>query len=293
MLRLKAQGVFNDSAFKKTTDILDVNPEFYTVWNYRRDIIVNHYMQSLGEEGLVDLFDKELLYNMAKFREFPKVYWIWNHRTWLLENHPRVNWENELLLVEKIHKLDPRNFHGWTYRRYIISHMEKDKDLTLQEFEYTTKMINANFSNFSALHNRTKLIPKLFERGLLINTTHAQFLTKELEYLHNAMYTDPDDQSVFIYLRWLLTSDIFVQNIPEEQYIEFLQQELETVKELNQLEKDDGKENSWCLQTVVTINQLIQGQTGEDKSEEITQCLKLLVDVDPLRRNRYIDLMKR
>ena len=32
-----------------------------------------------------------------------------------------------------------------------------------QEFEYTTRMTGSNLSNFSAWHNRSKLIPKLLD----------------------------------------------------------------------------------------------------------------------------------
>ena len=69
---------------------------------------------------------------------------------------------------------DSRNFHGWGYRRTVVSALESNAlhtedpstSMTETEFEYTTKMINSNLSNFSAWHNRSKLIPRLLdERG--------------------------------------------------------------------------------------------------------------------------------
>lgn len=291
LLQNKSNKVYTESMFHKTTEILNVNPEFYTMWNYRRDIITKHYVKTLSETALIKFFDDELMYNMAKFQRFPKVYWIFNHRVWVLENHPAVKWENELLLVAKIHKADPRNFHGWTYRRYIIGQMSKTQDLTIQEFDYTTRMINANFSNFSALHNRTKLIPVMFEKNLIADTP-VEFFKKELDYLHNAMFTDPEDQGVFLYLRWILTSDVFVKGISTVEYLEILKQELSLIHELNELEKGDGSENGWCLKSIVMIRGLIDGVIGhESNAQETKETLQRLIQLDPLRKNRYIDML--
>jgi geranylgeranyl transferase type-2 subunit alpha len=68
--------------------------------------------------------------------------------------------------------LDSRNFHGWGYRRTVIAALESNgldqgkpgvtdvagQSLVEEEFTYTTKMIETNLSNFSAWHNRSKLI---------------------------------------------------------------------------------------------------------------------------------------
>lgn len=32
---------YNIAALDKTTKLLDLNPEFYTIWNYRRSILVD------------------------------------------------------------------------------------------------------------------------------------------------------------------------------------------------------------------------------------------------------------
>ena len=78
-------------------------------------------------------------------------------------------WEQELGLAGKMLSLDSRNFNGWGYRRKVIAALERLSDqsggheqaMTESEFQYTTKMINSNLSNFSAWHNRSVLIPRL------------------------------------------------------------------------------------------------------------------------------------
>ena len=73
-------------------------------------------------------------------------------------------------MVSKLLDLDQRNFHGWHYRRFVVENMELEckNDTTLilkinlDEFNYTTLKIQKDFLNFSAWHNRTKLIPKIY-----------------------------------------------------------------------------------------------------------------------------------
>ena len=48
--------------------------------------------------------------------------------------------------------------------------------MTKQEFDYTTKMISSNLSNFSAWHNRSKLIPKLLSEMKVDHEARRNFL---------------------------------------------------------------------------------------------------------------------
>jgi len=86
--------------------------------------------------------------------------------------------------------LDSRNFHGWGYRRTVIAALESNgldqgkpgvtdvagQSLVEEEFTYTTKMIETNLSNFSAWHNRSKLIPRLLDEREADVTTRQHFL---------------------------------------------------------------------------------------------------------------------
>lgn len=298
------------------------------MWNYRRRI-----MLSLFEEGKINRkqsLSQDLLMTMGQLRVYPKCYWIWNHRMWCLEQldkHGEATWEYELAIVLKLLEMDSRNFHGWHYRRYVVKHIEKntsaelrDTDkkilaelaINLGEFGYTTSKINKNISNFSAWHNRTKIIPKIFRllenkvdllslskdnlQLLLIFSSPYDLLMHELDLVKTGMYMDSDDTSVWLYLQWLLTDEIFVSHLSEvkQSYEDLLKNQLKEVEELNELERDDSPTNSdhiWCLKTIVFIKGLIkkttEGQVVLDG--EIIGDLNKLVELDPLRKGHYLD----
>ena len=145
-----------------------------------------------NDEALANLISDDLAFLIPLLRKFPKCYWIWNYRLWLLQEATRLLpapeardlWQQELVLAGKMLNLDSRNFLGWGYRRTVTKALESDDFLskglttkmTVPEFEYTTKMINSNLSNFSAWHSRSKLIIKLLSETDADHQTRLKFL---------------------------------------------------------------------------------------------------------------------
>lgn len=59
-------------------------------------------------------------------------------------------------------RFDVSAVHAWNYRRYIVASwpLIRTKD---DELNYTKKKIQSNFSNFSAWHQRSKLLGAIWE----------------------------------------------------------------------------------------------------------------------------------
>lgn len=311
------------ATFDATTELLLKNPEFYTMWNYRRDII-----GALGDSANVTgLLEDDLKLIVGMLKRYPKCYWIWNHRMWCLaqlQKNRNANWVVELGIVSKFLELDSRNYHGWQYRRYVILNMEADLraknntevnsavlSLNIEEYKFTTSKINKNISNFSAWHNRTKLIPKVYEMISKVNgTDHGDIrqlfsrprsiLKHELELVKTGMYMDSDDTSVWLYLQWLLTDKFFINDLRDKKtgYMDVLNEQLAIVEELNELEREDhpkGWDHRWCLRCIILIKSLIREEKNSDEGfldADSRKMLQSLTEIDPLRKNRYLDQLK-
>lgn len=329
MLDGKKQKYYTSELLQDTTILLGLNPEFNAVWNYRRNIF-SHLFET-KELDRVQALNSDLLMSMEMMKRFPKCYWIWNHRRWCLETLQMTrdaDWARELAIVLKVLMMDSRNFHGWHYRRYVAGHIEAQAgennentlhqilEVNLREFDYTTEIINKSTSNFSAWHNRTKLITKIFEilaqssdsdslldsfsawKSAPIFKSALSLLKHELNLVKTGMFMDVDDTSVWLYMQWLLTDPLFVKGLPTHTYLEILDQQLADVNELNQLEKEDspkGAENVWCLKTIIFLRE-IRNRYPQNPSdgidEETNRALNLLVELDPLRKGHYLDQLQ-
>jgi geranylgeranyl transferase type-2 subunit alpha len=73
-----------------------------------------------------------------------------------------------------------------------------------EEFTFTHDKIAANFSNYSAWHYRSKLLPLLNPSPDKRGGVAEEALLQEHELAQNAFFTDPSDQSAWLYHRWLL-----------------------------------------------------------------------------------------
>jgi geranylgeranyl transferase type-2 subunit alpha len=145
--------------------------------------------QSPGNSGAtLELIKNDLIFLVPLLKQWPKCYWIWDHRIWLLQQATlrlevpiaRRLWQEELALCGMMLVRDSRNFHGWGYRRMVVEQLESPalhgKSMVEDEFAYTTKMVHAHLSNFSAWHTRSKLIPRLLDERKASDQERKEFL---------------------------------------------------------------------------------------------------------------------
>ncbi|KAJ7582596.1 rab-protein geranylgeranyltransferase [Mycena floridula] len=294
ILTRKKSGDYSKEAFDLTTRILQLNPEFYTVWNYRRNILTNGIFKASSSQEINDMLSDDLAMTTTALKVHPKVYWIWTHRIWCLDNVPdgpgsadddgdrdgwrKSYWDKEMLVVEKMLEADPRNFHAWRYRRYVLANMPIPRSET-SELTYTKRKIESNFSNFSAWHQRSKVLSSLWAQGALDPVESKE---KEFELVRDAMYTDPNDQSVWIYHRWLVGAG----DNPE-----ILHREIQIINEL----LDEQSDSKWCMESIVHYNRLLlrQHATAESSEQLINESVRLLdslCELDPGRSRRYDEI---
>uniref|UniRef100_A0A1A9WBT8 Geranylgeranyl transferase type-2 subunit alpha n=1 Tax=Glossina brevipalpis TaxID=37001 RepID=A0A1A9WBT8_9MUSC len=226
---------YDDEMLNATTPILQRNPDVTTLWNIRRECVLEKvkYMNSLTEEQktqddnenkneneneneneksteetkeikIHQIFDKELKFTENCLPVNSKSYNIWHHRCWVLENSPQADWQNELMLCSAYLKIDERNFHTWDYRRYVADKAKISKE---KELDFCTEKIKVNFSNYSSWHQRSLLLPILYPykgEAKPKKPMGEEKLKEELEMVLTAAFTDPNDSSAWFYQRWLL-----------------------------------------------------------------------------------------
>lgn len=103
-------------------DLLRIGPDFGTLWNYRKEILIDFKQTLLDKENndndgdnddMSKEFDKlcqnELAFTEECLKLNLKSYNIWHHRMWLLQfiNNPDI--KQELFLCEKCLLIDERN----------------------------------------------------------------------------------------------------------------------------------------------------------------------------------------
>ena len=302
------------------------NPEYYSIWNFRRLILSKLFFENGEESGLVtnpgtdeplssrqkniaDLITADLQFQIPLLRKYPKCYWLWNHRDWLLKQAqlhlPKASalglWQGELLLVSKMLTLDSRNFHGWGYRRKTITRIEElqGKSMAEAEFEYTTKVIRANLSNFSAWHYRTKLIPRVLEDREADDTARLKLLNDEFELIQRGLWTDPYDQSLWGYHQFLMRTvnsssegAPFVPNLSNTERLNLLERELKGTQEM----LEGAEDCKWIYQALLQYSVMYLELAAGNKAfttRDLRSWLDQLKKLDTLRTGRWNDLEKK
>uniref|UniRef100_A0A8C6P4I9 Geranylgeranyl transferase type-2 subunit alpha n=1 Tax=Nothobranchius furzeri TaxID=105023 RepID=A0A8C6P4I9_NOTFU len=198
----RKEEIFDDEALQLTQQLLSSNPDFATLWNYRREILL--HLETVKDENEVQkIYEAELSFLESCLKVNPKSYGSWHHRGWVSARLPRPDWARELGLCDRCLSLDDRNFHCWDYRRMVVKVSGVSVE---QELGFTDRLICSNFSNYSSWHYRSTLLPLLHPECPEQASPHLceEQLLKEYELVQNAVFTDPNDQSAWFYYRWLL-----------------------------------------------------------------------------------------
>ncbi|KAL5345119.1 Rab geranylgeranyltransferase [Pseudogymnoascus australis] len=319
-----------------TSKLLTKNPEYYTIWNVRRRLLTsglfskssdgpspstqqpstsqakttnlpseNPRPQNPGSNGTtLELIKDDLSFLVPLLKQWPKCYWIWNHRIWLLQQATlrldvpvaRRLWEEELGLCNYMLVRDSRNFHGWGYRRMVIEKLESPslngKSLVEEEFTYTTKMVNANLSNFSAWHNRSQLIPRLLDERNASDEARKEFLDEEFDTMRNALWTDASDQSLWFYHQFLMVTLLdqtvsILPNFTTEQRIDYANSQIDDLKEM----LDGAEDCKWIYnglyEYTLAICRTCERQPTADELQDLKSWLGELKKLDPVRMGRW------
>ncbi|TKA36468.1 hypothetical protein B0A54_13469 [Friedmanniomyces endolithicus] len=341
--RVKAKD-YSDATFQLTSQLLTQNPEYYTIWNYRRLILQHVFARELAadeapseqdaaavsqadkaglppaQHEVLLLIKEDLQFLIPLLKQYPKCYWIWNHRSWLLGTatkhlpaHSAVTlWHAELGLVSKMLGLDSRNFHGWGYRREVVLAIERlssngdgekesgSGNMVESEFAYTTKMIQSNLSNFSAWHYRSQLIPRLLSSRNADTKTRQEFLDAEFELITRALYTDPYDQSLWFYHQYLMAT-LSPANKQAEPVLEpcgraeqarYLEREIGSVREM----LEGAEDCKYIYQALLEYSGRyleVEAEGEKVTLEEMRGWLRELRGIDPLREGRWRDLERK
>lgn len=193
---------YTEEALGLSFKLLEINPEAYTAWNYRK-LALQHNLKELSDpEVIKSTVDNELRVVELALRQNPKSYGAWYHRKWLLNQKlAPVDFKREYGLLDKLLKVDARNFHGWNYRRFLAKFKGVPEE---EELQYTMDKIGENFSNYSAWHNRSILLSNLLIQRSKGFESKQTIFSEEFELVIQALFTDPSDQSGWFYHLWLL-----------------------------------------------------------------------------------------
>eukprot|EP00468_Gymnochlora_sp_CCMP2014_P003919 CAMPEP_0167761448 /NCGR_PEP_ID=MMETSP0110_2-20121227/12180_1 /TAXON_ID=629695 /ORGANISM="Gymnochlora sp., Strain CCMP2014" /LENGTH=283 /DNA_ID=CAMNT_0007648137 /DNA_START=115 /DNA_END=963 /DNA_ORIENTATION=- len=196
VLKAHREKVYSEKMFALVGTLIEINPDFYSLWNYRRECVLQYLKKT--PEKKASICAAELKISEAGLKKNYKSYYAWHHRIWTI-GMGTTDLKAEIDLCTKYLKADSRNFHCWNYRRYV---MMVGKVSLMDELKFSSSKIDENFSNYSAWHHRSFIIPKLIESAPKEDI--QKLIDEEFSLLQQAFFTDPGDQSAWLYHRWLL-----------------------------------------------------------------------------------------
>ena len=338
VLNMKPVTLFDDSGrldlFRRWKGILnqelDLCSEFlqydernFHCWNYRRFIVAaTATVLALMSSGTVDLWSQE--HNIMKTLE-QKLDGSWWWRSPTMPALP-------IYFTPSVpgSQISPTNkefacTENESDEFLIILLGQDEKEIIDKEWKFTEEKINQNFSNGSAFHYRSILLQFMLENqcppsdsSLSDNRDKAiekrnykklELIANELDTVHSAFFTEPDDQTPWWYYRFLIKWAFSAINIKDMDptkagttdfiYLDsiksLLHNECNVINDLIETENNCCKWGYLSLHFVLKTLATLEKNSDEKRTvwvAEAYKCLDRLKDIDPDRSRRYECLMQ-
>ena len=184
--------------------------------------------------------------------------------------------KQELELCRRFLKHDERNFHCWNYRGFIISKLDMSEE---ENLKFTKEKVMENFSNYSALHRRMRLFTKQSKEKN--EDELEEFLSSEIEMIKHSIFTEPDDQSPWLYLRWMM--ELAAKRLSSNAVDREIRSIIGCCHDICEEEKTEMK---WPLLTEFHLLRLSR-RSSEDDVRRVKEILKVLCRIDSNHRGYY------
>lgn len=178
------------------------------------------------------------------------------------------------------------------------------RSILTREWDFTTEKILQNFSNCSAFHYRSTLLPIIVQLRAEKSTDSARYYElklklaqDELQMVQQAVYTEPDDQTPWWYHRFLIewaAPHESLTSVGKQRYYDLLEIESKSMRDL--LTAEDGR-CKWGLLSLrnilLTMMTHPSAKEVDAMSREASSCLRLLMRMDQDRKWRYAGMIMR
>lgn len=263
---LLSENELTSRAMRLTSKVIDLAPAFYTVWNFRYNIL-SHLLVNSGndanKDGWVaqelDWLDEITLNN-------PKNYQIWSYRQSLLTNLiTKPSLKHEVPIMNMMLDDDSKNYHVWSYRKWVVKYIGDYS----HELEFINGLIQRDIYNNSAWSHRMFYLKN-------IDPDHT-VIDEEINYVKDKITLVPQNISSWNYLRGIY--QIFKANQFDDDIINFTKQFTSNlIRDRPVQEKLPEIQSSYSLEFLAYIYSI---RADKDTAQYLYNCLAY--KYDPIR----------
>ncbi|KAL1925767.1 uncharacterized protein VTP21DRAFT_650 [Calcarisporiella thermophila] len=129
-----------------------LNPDCYTALNARKQLVACNKLDVLDE--------LRVLQPVFTVPRNIKSSVLWHHRKWLVQRIAHKSslefWQAELALTERAFTLYPKNYYAWSYRTWLLHQLSTGE--CLEELRWSRQWVETHVSDYSGIQHRQQCL---------------------------------------------------------------------------------------------------------------------------------------